>query len=187
MSVTTAIRRAVLETFPAGTPLTVVAPQSAEFSRLLGERNDAAIGVSDLGAVATSQGLIDPAIPHVLLEGLDDLDEPIAFLATLRREAPQTRVFALIANSAHVGALGAFYSGVPLAAGHPLVHEDLEPLFQAAGWRMLTIKTFADESIPPAEALPFVANVGQIVFSLSERDMLERCRCAAFLAIADPA
>jgi hypothetical protein len=187
MSVTAAIRRAALETFPVGTQFIIVAPNRSEFAELVGERNDASVALLGLGAVAMSDAPLDPTILNVLLEGLDDLDNPVAFLAGLHRKAPQARVFALIANGAHIGSLGAFFAGIPLAAAHPLVRDEIEPLFHAAGWQPLAIRPFNDEAIPPVDALPFSAGIGEIVFNLSEPAMLERCRCTAFLVIADHA
>jgi hypothetical protein len=181
------MRQAILATFPPGTPLLILAPEAADFGALVRARNDAAIEVRPLGEVAATGDALHPSIPYVLLEGLDDLDDPVSFLAGLRHRAPQARVFALIANAAHLHALGAFYSGAPLAAGHPLVRDEIEPLFRAAGWQPLAIEALVDESIPPAHALPFAANAGGIVFQLAEPVMLERSRNAAFLVVADRA
>jgi hypothetical protein len=181
------MRQAVLGTFPTGTPLLVLAPEAAEFAPLVRARNDAAIDVRPLAEVAASGDVLHSSIPYVLLEGLDDLDDPVSFLAGLRHRTPQARVFALIANAAHLHALGAFYSGAPLAGGHPLVRDDIEPLFRAAGWLPLAIEALIDESIPAAHALPFAANAGNIVFQMAEPVMLERSRNAAFLVVADRA
>jgi hypothetical protein len=179
------MRQAVLSTFPPGTPLLVLAPDTAEFAAIVRARNDAAIDVRSLCEIAATGDVLHPSVPYVLLEGLDDLDDPHAFLAELRDRAPQARVFALIANGAHLHALGAFFSGVPLAAAHPLVLSDIEPLFRAAGWQPLAIENLIDESIPSSDALPFVAGLGDIEFHVTERAMLERGRNAAFLVVAD--
>jgi hypothetical protein len=42
------MRRASLATFPAGTPLTVVAPARADFAALLRDRNDPAAALAEL-------------------------------------------------------------------------------------------------------------------------------------------
>ncbi len=177
-------RRATLRTFPAGTPLTIVAPARAGYATLLRERDDPAATLGELDDVAAGAGL-DPAIPHLVLEGLDDLDEPVSFLASLRDRTPEARIFALISNAAHVGSLAGFYAGLPLSRAHPLVPEEIELLFASAGWRILAIKNLIDESIPPAASLPFAVIAGAIALNLVEPAMHERCRNAAFLVIAD--
>jgi len=178
------MRRSTLATFPAGTPLTVVAPARADFAALLRERGDAAVALADLHEAA-ADGALDPTTPHLVLEGLDDLDEPVAFLRGLRRRTPEARIFALVSNAAHVGSLAGFYAGLPIAQAHPLVPEEIAPLFSAAGWKVLAIKNLIDESIPPASALPFAVIAGAIAFNLVEPAMHERCRNAGFLVIAD--
>jgi len=178
------LRRMALRTFPPGTPLTVVAPARANFGALLAERNDAAVALRDLEAIAAG-GEVDAMTPHVVLEGLDDLEDPVEFLAGLRRRTPEARIFALVSNAAHVGSLAAFYAGLPIANAHPLVPEEIEPLFAAAGWKVLAIKNLIDESIPPASSLPFAVIAGAIAFNVVEPAMHERCRNAAFLVIAD--
>jgi hypothetical protein len=179
------MRQAILSTFPPGTPLLVLAPEAAAFAPLVRARNDAAIDVRSLREVAATTGVLHPSAAYVLLEGLDDLDDPGSFLTALRDRVPQARVFALIANGAHLHALGAFFSGVPLATAHPLVFSEIEPLFRAAGWQPLAIEALVDESIPAAQALPFVAGMGAIEFHVAEPAMLERGRNAAFLVVAD--
>ena len=180
------MRRAALRTFPGGTPLTVLASPLAGFATLLCERGDDVPVLRDLAAVAAGTERLDPATPHLLIEGLDALVDPGAFLRAVRERAPQARVFALISNAAHLGSLGAFYAGVPLAAAHPLVPEEIEPLFATGGWEILAIKNLVDEAIPPAAALPFAVTARNITFNLIEPAMLERCRNAGFLVIADP-
>jgi hypothetical protein len=179
------MRRAALATFPARTPLTVVAPARADFAALLRDRNDPAAALAELHEVATAGTALDPTTPHLVLEGLDDLDEPVAFLAGLRRRTPEARIFALVSNAAHVGSLAGFYAGLPIAQAHPLVPEEIAPLFSAAGWKVLAIKNLIDESIPPASSLPFAVIAGAIAFNLVEPAMHERCRNAGFLVIAD--
>jgi hypothetical protein len=181
-----AARRTALGQFPAGTPLLVVAPAGAGFTALLAERADPAVGLRALDEVAAGDGPVDLAVPHVLLEGLEDLAEPEAFLAGLRARTPQARLFALVANAAHVRALGAFYLGRPLAAGHPLVRGELEPLFAGAGWQPLAIRPIRDAAVPAAAALPIVLTIGPIGFTVADPATLERAATAGFLVIADP-
>ncbi len=153
------IRRAVLASFPAG----------AAFA-------DAAGGAEALDATA----------PHVLLEGLDAIDDPRAFLAAVRERMPHARLFALVANAAHLAALGAFYAGVAPAAAHPLVRAEIEPLFLAAGWQTTAITPIVDGSLPPPEAAPLEINAGAIIFQIADAATLERTRDAAFFIVADP-
>ena len=175
----------MLANFPAGTPFLILAPETAGFADIARERADGVIDVRSLDAVAGAHDVLHATMPHVLLEGIDDLEDPVSFLAGLRARTPQARVFALISNAAHVASLGAFYAGRPLARAHPLVHEDIGPLFLAAGWQPLAIKSLIDESIPAAEALPFALKAGELEFQLREPKVLERGRTAAFLVIAD--
>ena len=180
-------RRATLATFPAGTPVLVISAEHTGFAALIAERNDPATEHAGLVAIAAGDEIVHPTIGNVILEGLDELDDPVAFLAGLKRRLPQARIFVLIANGAHLVALGAFYAGLPLAAGHPLVRDEIEPLFAEAAWHILAVKPIRDEGLPPAESLPFTANIGPIVFSLSDSAMLARSRDSGFLVIADPA
>jgi hypothetical protein len=179
------MRRSALATFPVGTPLLVVAPERAGFAALLAERGDPVPALRDLGEVAAGATL-DPATPHLMIEGLDDCMAPEALLAGLRTRTPQARIFALFSNAAHLGSLATFFAGASLAAGHPLVPGEIEPLFERAGWRVLAIKTLLDDAIPSAASLPFAIEAGAITFNLIEPAMLDYCRIAALLVIADP-
>jgi hypothetical protein len=153
------IRQAVLASFPAGTAFA--------------------------DATAGAQAL-DAAAPHVLIEGLDAVDDALAFLCALRERMPRARLFALIANAAHLPALGAFYAGAAAAAGHPLVREEIEPLFRAGGWRTAAITPVVDGRLPPPEAAPVEINAGAIIFQIGAAEMLERARTAAFFVVAVP-
>jgi hypothetical protein len=153
------IRQAVLANFPAGTAFA-----------------DAAAGAAEL----------DAAAPHVLLEGLDAVDDAPAFLRALRERMPHARLFALIANAAHLPALGAFYAGAAAAGAHPLVREEIEPLFRAGGWQTTAITPIVDGTLPPPGAAPVEINAGAIIFQIAEPAMLERARNAAFFVVADP-
>ncbi len=104
------MRRTLLANFPAGTPFLTAAPERAGFA-----------------AIAA----LDAQIPQLVIEGLDDLPDPGAFLRALHARAPQARLFALIANAAHLQTLGAFYGGAPPAAAHPLVFDEIVPLFRS--------------------------------------------------------
>jgi hypothetical protein len=176
------IRRSVLATFPAGTPCLVLAPARAGFGPLLAERNDPAIELRVLG------GELPPsAIPHVVLEGIDDLADPIGFLTGMRAAMPAARLFALVANASHLVALGAFFSEHALAAQHPLTAAEIEPLFNAAGWKPLAVKPLIDAALPAPGAAPCTVTVGAIGFQCYSAAVLERGGTAAFLVIADGA
>jgi hypothetical protein len=139
-------------------------------------------GISCLNAAAGLDA-IDPATPHVLVEGIEDRDDPIAFLTLVRERLPNARLFALVANAAHLPALAAFYAGRAPAAGHPLVRDEIEPLLRAAGWQPSTIAPIIDAALPPT--LPVEINGGAIIFQIVEPAMLERGRNAAFFVIAE--
>jgi hypothetical protein len=123
----------------------------------------------------------------VLLEGIDDLFEPVAYLRGVRSAMPDARIFALISNAGHLTGLGAFFAGRPLAAGHPISHGEIGPPFAEAGWNVLAIKPLADEALPAPDAAPVVVTVGGIGLQCFTADALERGRTAGFLVIADRA
>jgi hypothetical protein len=172
--ITSAIRRGLLANFPAGTPLAIVAPAGA-FDELVAQRNDAATSVH---AAATLAGLPATA-PHVIVEGLDAVDDPAALLAAIRAAAPQARLFALVANAAHLPALAAYFNGAAIAPVRPLVRADVERALDAAGWTPIALD-------PIAEDVPFITDVDGVSFALADDAMRERVRPAAWLAIADP-
>lgn len=171
--ITNAIRRGLLANFPAGTPLAIVAPDDA-FDALVAERNDAA---TSLHALATAD--LPATVPHVIVEGLDAVDDPVALLAEVRAAAPQARLFALVANAAHLPAMAAYFNGGAIATVRPLVRGDIERALEAAGWKRIALD-------PIAEDVPFVTQIGGLSFTLDDAEMRERVRPAAFLAIADP-
>jgi hypothetical protein len=179
------LRRSTLANYPFGTPFLVLAPEEAGYAGIVRERNDAAVEVRDLGTIADADDVLHPTIPHVLLEGLDDLADPVGFLDRLRSRAPEARIFALVSNAAHLLSLGSFYAGKRLAAGHPLVFEELAPLFIAAGWQPLAITALPDESLKLPQTFPFAVEAGEITFQLFEPVTVERGRNAAFLVVAD--
>jgi hypothetical protein len=172
--ITGAIRRGLLANFPAGTPLAIVSPDGA-FDTLVAERNDAATSLHGLGALAE----LPAAAPHVIVEGLDAVDDPVALLAGVRAAAPHARLFALVANGAHLPALAAYFNGAPIAPVRPLVRADIERALDAAGWKQIALN-------PIAEDVPFVTQAGGLSFRLDDDDVRERSRPAALLAIADP-
>jgi hypothetical protein len=121
----------------------------------------------------------------VLLEGLEDSEDPLALLRAAHAQAQHPQLFALIANGAYLPALGAFFNGGALAAGHPLVRAEIEALLLTAGWRARTIAAIADAAIPPPQAAPLEINAGAIIFQITDSAALERVRAAAFFVVAD--
>jgi hypothetical protein len=181
----TQLRRSTLANYPLGTPFLILAPDAAGYAEIVRERNDGAVEVRDLRAVADGSDVLHATIPHVFLEGLDDLPDPIAFLDRLRSRTPEARIFALISNAASFLSLGSFFVGKRLARWHPMLLEEVAPLFLAAHWKPLLIKSLLDDTLPAAETLPFTVKAGAIEFQVTDRVMLERGRTAGFLVVAD--
>lgn len=159
------LRALVLADFPPGTPLLAVAPRDGE--------------LPDDPALAT--------IPHVLLEGLDAVAAPVELLATLHARAPNARLFALVSNAAHVSGLAAFCGGTPLAPEHPLTHDEVAPLFAAAGWTVLSIRPIRDPAIELAHEPPVTVEVDGLAVRLDDAAAVERACTSAFVVIADRA
>jgi hypothetical protein len=151
------IRQTVLANLPAGTPCVHAA--------------------GDIGA-------LDPATADVFLEAFEEHADPLAVLRAVRAQLPHARLFALIANGAYLPALGAFFAGGTLAAGRPLVHAEIEPLFSAAGWQTQTIAPIVDATLPQPQAAPVEINAGPIIFQITDPAVLERVRSAAFFVVA---
>jgi hypothetical protein len=178
--ITAEVRRAALGIFPAGTPLVIVAPETAAFAGLLRERNDPAVV-----SCALQPEMQLAARPYMLLEGIDAIDEPAPFLRSLRTALPGTRLFALIANGAHLPGLGAFFGGLPLAPAHPYTPTDIETLLVTAGWTPLDMLALADDTLPAASAAPLAVTAGAMTFHCADAATLERGRTAAFLAVGE--
>lgn len=176
----------MLETFPRGAALAVLAPPSTRFAEIVGERGDAA--TQYVGLTGT-QVPAHPALAmreNILLEGLDAVVDPVALLRGLAATAPEARLFALVANAAHFGALAAFYAGKPLGDGHPLVINEIGPLLTIGGWRTITINSIFDETIGAQAPPPVDLNLGSMRFHVTDEQMLARGRVHAFVAIAEP-
>jgi hypothetical protein len=177
--ITTAIRRGLLENFPFGTPLAIVAP-AGTFEDAVTARNDPATtlhaGASGLPAMSS----------NVIVEGLDAVSDPAALLAALRAATPAARLFALIANAAHLPALAAFFAGATMAYARPLVRGDIEQLMSAAGWNAFAIEPIAGEAPFAPASIPGAVQLGGLTFALADAAALERVAPAAYLAIADP-
>ena len=180
--ITPQIRRSVLGNFPVGTPFLIVAAEASGFAQIAAERGDATVAWMPLANEPPASNA-----PHLLLEGLDDLFDPVAYLRATRAALPEARIFALISNAGHLTGLGAFFAGRPLAAGHPISHGEIGPLFADAGWNVLAVKPLPDDTLPTADAAPVVVTVGGIGLQCFTADALERGRTAGFLVIADRA
>jgi hypothetical protein len=175
-------RRAALGNFPIGTPVLVVAPAASGFAGIVRERNDPAVTFVELG----SDAAVTP-MPHLLLEGLDDINKPEQLLRAVREAMPATRIFALIANAANFTAIQRFLSGEQIARGHPLTHGEIGPLFTAAGWQILGIRPLYDQSIPVMETVPVRVTIANFGVDCTDPAMYERVRTAGYSVIADPA
>jgi hypothetical protein len=177
------LRRAVLANFPPGTSLVVVAPPDKGYVALLESRGDGLrfLGIDGQLPAPGSLG----AIEHVLLEGVDDIEDPAALLAAVRVAAPVARLFMLVSNAAYLRGLLAFFNGAPLAREHPLVEAEIPPLLGAGGWKPVAITPIPDESISGPGSLPFELASPTICFKISDPAMLHRACVRAFIAIAD--
>lgn len=174
----------MLATFPRGTPLAILAPVHYGYGEILAKRRDpSAIRMDPVAASAQSSALI--ARGNILLEGLDGFVDPAEFLRKLAKAAPNARLFALVSNAAHLRGLADFLNGAPLAAAHPLVREELEPLFASGGWRVIEINAIYDEAVAVSEPLPLPVEMRGIRFSLPDEPMRARGRVYAFLTVAD--
>jgi hypothetical protein len=174
-----AIRRGLLANFPTGTPLAVVAPDGA-FDDVVADRNDplTTIHASPSGVPATS--------PNVIVEGLDAVADPRGLLVALRATTPAARLFALVANAAHLPALAAYFAGAAIAPARPLVRADIERLIAGTGWNVFAIESIASDVPFAPPPVPGPVQVGALTFTLADAATLERVTPAAFLAIADP-
>lgn len=156
--ITAAIRRGLLANFPPGT------------------------NVHALGSGAP----IAASAVHVIVEGLDAVDDPVELLARIRATAPQARLFALVANAAYLPALAAYFNGTAIAAVRPLTRDDVERILASSGWRQIALEEIADDDAFAVPGLPAVLPFGKLTFRIDDGAMAERVRAAAFLAIADP-
>jgi hypothetical protein len=122
---------------------------------------------------------------HVIVEGLDAVEDPVALLADIRAAAPQARLFALVANGAYLPALAVYFGGTRIAAVRPLTRIDVERILAASGWHQIGLETIADDAAFAAPELPAAVRFGLLKFQIDDAATLERVRPAAFLAIAD--
>ncbi len=175
-------RRAALGNFPIGTPVLVVAPAASGFAEIVRDRNDPAVTFVELG----SDAAVVPA-PHLLIEGLDDINDAEHLLRIVREAMPATRIFALIANAANFTAIARFFNGESIARGHPLTRGEIEPLFNAAGWKILGIRPLYDQSLVALESVPVRVTIAGFGVDCTDAAMLERGRTAGYSVIADPA
>jgi hypothetical protein len=180
--ITAQLRRAVLGTFPTGTPFLVLAPDRSGFAEIVRERAEDVVQFCPLASEPPAS-----TFPHLMLEGLDELADPSAFLQRVRATMPDARIFALVANAAHLVALGTLYAGRPIAAAHPLSFAEIAPLFAAAGWNPIAIKPLHDDALPAPEAAPVLITIAGLGVECVDATTLDRGRTAAYLVIADRA
>ncbi|MGH7716232.1 MAG: hypothetical protein ACREML_09585 [Vulcanimicrobiaceae bacterium] len=177
------LRQAVLANFPPGPSLAVVAHRESGYPDLLHARGDGAPFLP-LEASLPAPGSLG-RVEHVLLEGVDDVADPIELLRAVKTAAGAARLFVVVSNAAYVRGLLAFFNGAALARAHPLVQSEIEPMLNAAGWRVLAINPIPDESIPAAQTLPFELTSATMCVTITDAAMLERARVRAYIAIAD--
>ena len=176
----------VIENFPPGTPLLIIAPAAAGYTEIaMASKNPAVVTCvldPENGSWAHEAA---STTPHVLLDGIDELDDPVTFLKDLRARAPEARMFALIANACNLIILERFYSEAVTIAAHPLVADQIPDLFEHAGWNVATVTEIMDDLIPANLPAPFPAQIGNIQFQIKDDEMRDRTRVAAFLVVAD--
>jgi hypothetical protein len=178
--ITAAIRRGLLANFPPGTPLDIVAPDGA-FDELVTARNDPST------TLHADAGTVPAASTHVIVEGIDWVEDPVALFVQLRAAAPRARLFALACNAAYLPALTAYFTGAGTSTTRPLVRADVERVLAAAGWQIIGLEPIAGEAAFAAPEIPGNVTLGPLTFRLADAAMLERMQPAAFLAVADPA
>lgn len=179
------VRRSVLGQFPRGTPLLIAASDPHDFLGLASELADPAIVVTALSSDATPHHPVLATIPHLLLDGIDDLEDVTALLAALHGAARVARLFALVSNAAHVRGLGAFAAGTSFARAHPLVRAELEALFSTAGWPPLAITPIYDPTLAAPAAFPADVSTAGFTLRVDDREAFERVGTAAFIVVAD--
>lgn len=175
-----AARRALLAVFPPDVAVAIYTTRPTFYVAASRER----AGLSVVALDAATATIPTTAAPYVVVEGLDDVPDPSALLRALRAAAPQARLFALVANAAHAGGLGAFISGSALASWHPLTRDELEPLLATAGWNALTVEPILEPGSTPSGPFPFELTANGVTFAVTDAPMLERLRTQGFLAVA---
>jgi len=171
------VRQGILAV-PAPTEKVVVFASRPETYRALlaGRRDVRVLAIGDAASV-----------PHgcatVVVEGIDDVEDPLALLRAIAPVGSAVRVIALVANAAFAPALDAFIAGGLLAGGHAYVESELTPLFEAAGLRMESI-TPVFGGVPGSPALPTDLSTGRVKFRVDTADVLARLHVAAYIAIA---
>jgi hypothetical protein len=121
----------------------------------------------------------------VVVEGPEDVEDPVALLRSVRERAPVARLFALVANAAHARTFAGFFAGTLPARAHPFVYDELDPLFRAAGWTPLAITPNIDPSLELPHEPPVSLELGTVTLRLDDAATAERCRTAAFIVAAD--
>lgn len=169
-----AVRRGILALpAPAGR-VAVFATQLDPYRAVLDGRDDVALCALD-GAT------VPPGCTVALVEGIDEVEDPLAALCAIAAAPEVARVILLVANAAFAPALDAFVAGETLAGGHAFVECELAPLLAAAG--------FVTESIAPVyggapgtPALPTDLSTGRVKFRVETAAALARLYVAAYVA-----
>jgi hypothetical protein len=176
--ITAELRNALLSNFPAGVSLAVVAPREYGYETLPAWQPQGSQFLATEPSGHFERRALEP-VENVIVEGLDYVDDASGFLRRLAQGAPRSRVFALVANGAYFRTLDAFVGGLAPTRGHPLVFEEIEPLFSSAGLRVLQIDRIPDAALATAGI--------NVSLHLTSEEMSERARTIGFVVVADHA
>ncbi len=174
------MRQGLLDQFPGSVPLTVVATGTGYYAYASTLRP----GLTLL-PLAPDTPLAKIADPDVILDGLDTLADPAAFLRALRRQGLVKRVFALVSNGAYGVTLLKFLAGDAIAAAHPLVAADLAALFAESGWCVIDLIALIDQSVSHGP-IPYAVTDRDVTVKVTTPEIAERLSAAGYLVVADP-
>jgi hypothetical protein len=173
------MRRGLLDSFP-NVAVTVLATRPQFYALEATRRPQLGVRVIDPAGV-----LAPIADPNVIVDGLSELVDPVAFLRAVRGATNGARLFALVANAAYGIFLANFLAGETLGPAHPLVEAEVEPLFTASGWQPLDRIPLLDRSAAGA-TIPYSIEFRGVVLIAATAEMSTRLSTTGFLVIADP-
>jgi hypothetical protein len=172
-----ASRHAVLALAAPGERFAVFASRPQTYRALLAEGSE--------GHVSALDGAPGPASGYALaiVEGLDDIDDPVGALRAIAGAGNGARVAALIANAAFAPALDGFIAGAVLAGAHAFTAGELPRLFADAGLETLSLASIYGGGIANP-AFPLDVATGHVKFRVENAEVLDRMQIAAYLVIA---
>lgn len=177
-----AVRLAVVEMALPLERVTVMASEPEPYRLALAGRDGIA-----LIALEDAAALPAPDCAAVVLDGIDDLEDPPALLRTMAAALPAARIFALVRNAAYADMLRRLIAGAPLVRGHALVLSELAPLFAAGGWRTESIDPVIGGRFPDATLPRDVSISKNVRLRVQDAATLERLQIAGYLVVARPA